>query len=292
MQQKHRPQRIFTSWKQLAWDILLLTLGSILCAVSINSVAIPQKFATGGITGLALILHKQMPWANTGWLYIGINIPLFLMAWMTVGRRFFFYSLLGTGIFTVTLFFVQVPIPLDDKILNALLAGIILGAGTGISLKSSGSLGGMDLLSVMLLKRYSVGLGNTILTANALVLLLVTFFYTLDAVLYTLIVLYVSSHIANLVITGLSQRKSVIIISSKWEEIAEIILHKIHRGATILQGEGGYTGTPERIIYTVVTLGEIGQLKARIRKVDPDAFVVVSSTIEVMNYRIGNQPHW
>ena len=292
MTQQHRPQRIFTSWRQLAWDLFLLSIGSILCAVSINDIAIPQKFATGGITGLALILHKQLPLANTGWIYIAINIPLFLMAWMTVGRRFFFYSLLGTGIFTVTLIFVHVPIQMEDKILNALLSGIILGAGTGISLKSSGSLGGMDLLSVMLLKRYSVGLGNTILTANAIVLLLVTFFYSLDAVLYTLIVLYVSSHIANLVITGLSQRKSVMIISPHWQEISEMILHKIHRGATILQGEGGYTGTPERIIYTVVTLGEIAQLKTRLRSIDPDAFVVISSTIEVMNYRIGNQPHW
>lgn len=292
MQQQHRPQRLFTSWQQVSWDLFLLTIGSILCAVSINDIAIPQKFATGGITGLALILHNQLPWANTGWLYIAINIPLFLLAWMTVGRRFFFYSLLGTAIFTITLIYVHVPIKMDDKILSALLSGIVLGAGTGISLKSSGSLGGMDLLSVMLLKRYSIGLGNTILTSNALVLLLVTFFYSLDAVLYTLIVLYVSSHIANLVITGLSQRKSVMIISPKWQEISDVILHKIHRGATILQGEGGFTGTPERIIYTVVTLGEIGQLKARIRKVDPDAFVVVSNTIEVMNYRIGNQPHW
>jgi uncharacterized membrane-anchored protein YitT (DUF2179 family) len=292
MPQKHRPQRIFTTWQKLSWDLILLTIGSILCAVSINSIVIPEKFATGGITGLALIIHTQLPWANTGWIYIAINIPLFLLAWMAVGRRFFFYSLVGTAIFTAALFYVQIPIEMEDKILSSLLAGIILGAGTGIGLKSSGSLGGMDLLSVMLLKRYSIGLGNTILISNAIVLLLVTFFYSLDAVLYTLIVLYVSSHITNLVITGLSQRKSVMIISPKWQEISEMILHKIHRGTTILQGEGGYTGTPERIIYTIVTLGEIAQLKARIRKIDPDAFVVVSSTIEVMNYRIGNQPHW
>ncbi len=292
MQQPHSPQRLFSSWQQVALDTLFLTIGSILCAVSINGIVIPQEFATGGITGLALILHTAMPWFETGWIYIAINIPLFLLAWMTVGRRFFFYSLLGTGIFTVTLFYVQVPIAVEDKLLNALLAGIILGAGTGISLKSSGSLGGMDLLSVMLLKRFSISLGNTILTVNALVLLMVTFFYSLEAVLYTLIGLYVSSHIVNLVITGLSQRKSVMIISPKYKDISNFILHKINRGVTILQGEGGYTGTPEQIIYTVVTLGEIAQLKTAIKQIDPDAFVVVSSTIEVMNYRIGNQPHW
>ena len=191
--------------------------------------------------------------------------------------------------FTFCLF---LTIHLDDKILSAIFAGIIIGFGAGICLRSSGSQGGMDILSVMLLKRFSISLGNTILTVNGIVLLLVSYFYSLGAVLHTLIVLYVSAKVVNIVVTGLSQRKVVFIISNQWEKISQEILKDIKRGVTILKGEGGYSRKEEHILYSVITMTEIGHLKRLIRDIDPDAFVVITDTIEVMNYRIGNQPHW
>jgi len=287
-----KAQALFISPQQVLRDILLLVTGSVLYAAAIKGILIPQNFATGGVTGLALIIHKEIPSLNVGWTYCILNVPLFALAWMAVGRRFFFYSILGAGALSVSLAFMHITIHLDDKILSAIFAGIIIGAGAGISLRSSGSQGGLDILSVMLLKRFSISLGNTILTVNAIVLILVSFFYSLDAVLYTLILLYVSSKVANLVVTGLSQRKGVFIISDQWEKISQEILKDIKRGVTILKGEGGYTRNEEYILYSVITLTEIGQLKRLIRDIDPDAFVVITDTIEVINYRIGNQPHW
>lgn len=289
---KNNPQTLFISPQQVLRDILLISGGNVLCASAINGILIPQHFVTGGITGISLIIHKFIPSINLAWIYVIFNVPLFVLAWMAVGRRFFFYSILGTLSLAISIAFIHPTIHLDDKMLNALLAGLILGAGTGLCLRSSGSQGGMDILSVMLLKRFSISIGNTILSVNFIVLLLISISYSIEAVLYTLSVIFVSSKVINLVVSGLSQRKTVFIISSQWEKISQEILKDIRRGVTIIKGEGGYTGNEEHILYSVITITEIGQLKRLVYNIDPAAFMVISDTLEVINYRIGNQPHW
>ena len=289
---QQKSQKIFSTPRELLSNLLHIFLGSTLCAEAVNAVLIPKQFATGGLTGLCLIIHKILPFISVGWLYFLANIPLFLMAWKYVGRRFFFYSLVGVLSFTVAVSFIHIPIHVHDKILSALLGGLIFGAGTGIALLSAGSQGGLDILSIMLLRRFSITLGNTFLVVNVIILLLVAAFYSVDALLYTLIIIYVSSKITNIVVTGLSQRKSIIVISPHWEEISREILKNIRRGVTVIEGKGGFTGQPEHILYTVVPLMEIGEVKSMIRQIDPDAFVVISNTLEVVNNRLGNQPHW
>lgn len=287
-----KTQPIYSTPRQLLFDLIQIFLGTVLCAEAVNAILVPKLFATGGITGLCLIIHKSVPGISIGQLYFLINVPLFLLAWKFIGRRFFFFSMVGALSFTFAVSFINIPIHVEDNILAALLAGIIFGAGTGTALLSSGSQGGLDILSVMLLRRFSISLGNTVLAVNVFVLGLVGAFYSIDALLYTLVVIYVSSKITNIVVTGLSQRKSVIIVSAHWEEISREILKDIRRGVTIIEGRGGFTGKQEHILYTVVPLMEIGQVKNVIKQIDPDAFVVISSTLEIINNRLGNQPHW
>jgi uncharacterized membrane-anchored protein YitT (DUF2179 family) len=286
------PQAIFTSFRQVAGDIALLILGSTLCATAINGILVPHEFVTGGITGISLILYKLFPFMNLSLIYLLLNVPLFILAWMAVGRRFFVFSLLGTILLTLALLVMSFNFNLEDRLLNALLAGLILGTGSGLCLKSSGSLGGIDILSIMLLKRFSIKIGNTVLAINLLVLLIVAVLYSLEAVLYTMIIVFVASKVIDIVVTGLSQRKSLIIISSEWEKIAQEILKDIKLGVTIIEGQGGFTHKKEHILYAVIPLTEIGQFKRIVQSIDPAAFVVISDTLEVMNYRIGNQPHW
>ena len=114
----------------------------------------------------------------------------------------------------------------------------------------------------------------------------------LDMVLFTLIFLFVSTHFFNLVVTGLSQRKSVMIISPKWKAVSMEIMKRLNRGVTIVHGQGGYSGKEVRILYSVITLSELSRFKELIRQIDAEAFVVVTDTMEVMGRRIGNQPHW
>ncbi|MBN1105980.1 MAG: YitT family protein [Deltaproteobacteria bacterium] len=278
--------------KQAVWNLILILAGSVVCAASVNGILIPQGFFGAGFTGLALVVHYLVPALPVSGLYFVLNIPVFILGWKYVGRRFFLYSIAGLLLFTGTLEWVHVAIPVQDKILCALLAGIIMGVGTGITLRSLGSAGGLDILSVILLKRFSVRLGTTILAFNSVVLAAGAFFFSLEGALYTLIYVFVNSFVMDLVITGLSQRRAVFIISPEWKKISGEIMEKIQRGVTVIDGRGGFTGKEMHLLYTVVTFQEISRVKRLAREIDPDVFLVVSDTREVMGTRIGNQPHW
>jgi len=277
---------------QTLWNLALIALGSCLCAVGVNGILVPRQFLSGGFTGLALTIHYVYPALPLGLVYFALNIPNFAFGWKLVGRRFFLYSVAGMLIFSAAIQAVHVSLPVYDQLLSALLAGIVIGVGSGIILKSLGSAGGTDILSVILLKVFSIRLGTTILAFNAVILVVSAVILSLEKALYTLIYLYITSSMVNLVVTGLSQRKAVFIISSKWEDISQRIMEEIQRGVTIIKGQGGFSGQEQQIIYTVITFRELARLKQMVRNEDPDAFVVVSETLEVMGHRVGNQPHW
>ncbi|MFO8088563.1 MAG: YitT family protein [Desulfatiglandaceae bacterium] len=280
-----------TAW-QIFSNLLLITAGSVLCAVAINGILIPNQFLSGGITGIAITIHYLLPGLPMQAIYFVLNIPIFILGWFYVGRRFFLYSIAGMIIFTLALVFCQISFPPLDKLASTLAAGIISGIGSGIVLRSVGSAGGLDILGVMLLKRFSIRLGSTILAFNSVILATAAVLFPLEKALYTLLFMYVTSHIVDLVVTGLSQRKFVFIVSSQWRDISHMIMHRVKRGVTIVKGQGGFTGREEQILYTVVSLRELSQLKQLTREIDPDAFVVVTDTMEVIGHRIGNQPHW
>jgi len=278
--------------KNIGWNLVLLVLGSLLCGVGVNGILIPHGFVSGGVTGLALVFHYLVPSLSVALIYALANVPLFIAGWYFISRRFFLYSIVGTLIFSAAVQWAQFPVPVQDKLLAAILAGLIFGTGSGVILKSMGSAGGTDILSVIFLQRFSIRVGTTVLVFNTLVLATAALLISLEDALYTLIYLYVSTKIVDLVVTGLSQRKAVFIISPRWEKISPRILTEIHRGVTILRGQGAYSQREQQILYTVVTFREVATLKQIVRSEDPAAFVVVSDTTEVMGHRIGNQPHW
>jgi uncharacterized membrane-anchored protein YitT (DUF2179 family) len=278
--------------KSVGWNLLLMTMGSCLCAVAINGILIPHRFVSGGVTGVALIIHYLSPSLPVALIYSLANVPLFIAGWFFVSRRFFIYSIAGTRLFSGAIAWVAATVSVQDKLLAALLAGLIMGSGIGIILKSQGSAGGPAILSVILLQRFSIRIGTTTLSFNVLVLTAAALLFSLEDALYSLIYLYVTSKIIDLVVSGLSQRKAVFIISPRWEGISTRILNEIHRGVTILHGQGGFSEREQQILYTVVSFQEIATLKRIVRSEDSAAFVVVSDTTEVMGHRIGNQPHW
>ena len=293
MEQKVKFPRV--SWKtigQVLWNIGLIILGSCICAVALNGILIPKGFVSGGVAGLALIVHNVLPDLPVSIIYLILNVPLFALGWKYVGRRFFLYSLVGTFIFSFAVQWVNIPIPVEDRFLCALLAGIIFGVGSGIILRSDGSAGGTDIVSVMFLTRFAVRMGNTVIAFNTAVLLVTAVLFSLESALYTLIFIYVTAQLMDLIVTGLSQRKSVMIISRHQEEIVRTILKNLDRGVTVINGQGGYSGKQNNIIYTVITFRELSPLKRLVTRIDPDAFVVVNDTTEVIGHRIGNQPHW
>ncbi len=286
------PLQMSSPWFQMLWNIFLLVAGSVVCAVAVNGILIPQHFLSAGFTGASLIIHYLVPTISVGIIYFLINIPVFLAGWSMVGRRFFCYSIAGMVFFSIALTVIDVDISIDNKILSALLAGIISGAGSGLMLKSYGSAGGADIFGVILQKTMSIRLGSTALAINCFILVAASFLISLEDALYTLVFLYVSAYFMNLVVVGFSKRKAVMIISDHWEKISREILKKDRRGVTIIEGTGGYKRDGKQIIYSIITFQDLPQLKRMVSEIDPHAFVVVMDTLEVMGARIGNQPHW
>ena len=273
-------------------NLIMIVLGSVLCAVAIKGILIPNHFLAGGFTGLALLLHYLFPALPVGLAYFLLNVPNFVLGWVHVGQRFFFYSLAGMVIFSATMMLPFPKLAIDDLILCALTAGLITGAGSGIILRSLGSAGGMDILAVIIYKKLSIRIGTSSLGFNFILLAAAATRFPLDIILYTLIHIYVTSYMVNLVVTGFNQRKAVMIISKKWRAISDDIMERMHRGVTVVQGQGGYTGQAIRILYAVITFAELSRFKNRVRQIDPEAFMVVTETLEVMGKGIGNQPHW
>lgn len=273
------------NWKKVktvAWNCFLMTLGSFICAVAINGILIPKHFLSGGFTGLSLIVYYFFEKIDVGWVYLILNIPLFIMGWMRISRQFFLYSLFGMAVFSLALLVTKVTIAVHDQMLAAIMAGIISGIGSGVIFRSYGSAGGLDIIAIFLDQKYSIRLGQTILAFNAFILLACAILFGIDLALYTLVYIFVTTYLIDLVLVGLNQRKTVFVISDNSQKIADEILKQMSRGVTLFKGEGAYTRIPRDIIYTAITMKELTKLKDLIFSIDQEAFVVVNDTKEVL----------
>jgi uncharacterized membrane-anchored protein YitT (DUF2179 family) len=202
---------------QVLWNLLLITTGSILGAITVKSILAPLEFFGTGFTGIALTVSYLIPSTPISIIYFLISIPVYILGWKFVGRRFFIYSIIAMVIFSIALELITFHITVQDKILGAILAGITMGTAAGITLKSQGSGGGLDILSVIILRIFSIRPGTTILAFNVAILAVGAILFSLERALYTLIFIFITSNIVNLVVNGLSQRRTALIISPQWE---------------------------------------------------------------------------
>jgi len=278
------------SWRSILYNCGLIVAGSLIYVTGMNAVLIPQELLSGGVVGIAIIIHYLAPAVSVGLVYFLLNLPLMLVGWFQISRRFMYYTILGMVTFSLAASWVRVPaVHIEDPILGALLAGIICGVGGGIILRSLGSAGGLDILAIYFNKRFGLRVGMIITAANVAVLLAGAYFFNLEKVLYSIIYVYSSSRIIDNVLSGFNRRKVLIAISSRPRDIADHILHRLHRGVTFLKGEGAFSGAEKDVIFTVTTLTELPKVKDIIFGIDPEAFVVVNDTLEVLGKRHGKR---
>jgi len=251
---------------------------------------IPNKLLGAGVSGVAIIIHYLFPSADVGITYFLLNIPLMFIGWFSISKRFMLYTIFGMAFFSLAAVIIKTPpVPLKDPILVAVFAGVVCGAGAGIVLRSLGSAGGVDILATYANKQFGLRPGLTSLFVNAVVIMIGAYFFGLQIALYSLIYVFTSSKALDAVLTGFNQRLSTMVISDKYKEIAEEIFKKVNRGATFLQAQGAYSGDPKEVIFTITTLTELPKLKNVIFNIDPEAFVVVNSTLEVIGKRHGTR---
>jgi uncharacterized membrane-anchored protein YitT (DUF2179 family) len=264
---------------------LAIVLGSSFWAVSTIGILIPHQFLAGGVGGIALIVYYLFGAPSIGLSVFALNVPLFLFGYRIVSRRFFWLSLAAMISFSVTVSVLPAfRFNVEEPMLAALLAGVISGTGSGIMFRSGGSGGGTEILGVILNRVWGFRVGALIFAANTAVLAAGGVLLSLERSLYSLVFVYVSATVMDRIIGGFNQRKSVIVISAKHEEIGAAILRGLDRGVTRLQAEGGYTRAPRPVLYTVVALTELVRLKEIVLGIDPEAFLTINDNLEVIGH--------
>ncbi|ACV69391.1 YitT family protein [Desulfohalobium retbaense] len=264
------------------WNLWLLTSGSILIAFGLKSIAIPQGFVSGGAGGVAMLLYYIFGGLEPGAWYLVINIPIFILGWLWVSKRFFLYTLYGTIIVGVFMDVITYTAPISDPILAMLASGAVIGAGTGITLRSLGSTGGTDIIAIILNQKLNVRIGNTYFTFNVFLFAASLAFLNLDIVLYSLAMVFILGLVTDHFLSLFNQRKLVLIVSDLTDAIANEISEKINKGSTFLYGRGSYTGRRKKVLLTVINNYQVKRLEEIVYGVDPYAFTIVENTWHVL----------
>jgi len=263
------------------WNIFLITVGATFYAIGVQSITAPHGFVTGGVFGTGLLIWYATSLLTPALWYFIINIPLFFIAWFQIGRQFFLYSLYGTACTAIITTLIPFTIPIEDNFFAAVASGILCGAGAGIMLRTLGSGGGLDLVAVILNRKWNISIGLFYFAFNALLYLVATFTISIDLVIASFIQVFIASNVLEYVLRMFSNRKMVYIVSSRGEEIGEAIIAEGYAGATILHGHGAYSGSPREIILTVTSNIMLRRLENLVFQIDEHAMFIVENTFYV-----------
>ncbi|MGE5329672.1 MAG: YitT family protein [Deltaproteobacteria bacterium] len=274
--------------KKIFKNLLGISLGSALVATSISVFIVPHRLISGGISGLSLIVFYLTSIPISLLIFI-FNIPIVILGAKQLGKTFTLYSIFGITMMSTMIFvFRNIPpiasamqTPTQNSLLAAIYAGVITGIGGGIVFRSGGTLGGTDILGMIIKKRFNLSIGNFLLYSNVVIMIISLIFFKPEIVMFTLISMYVASTVTDMVQEGVNTKTTVLIISDKYEIIAEQILKTLHRGVTYLHAEGGFLHNEKKVIMCVTTKFELARLKDLTLKADPFAFISISETKEV-----------
>lgn len=261
--------------------IFAIAIGSIVAAFGVQGFIVPSGLGGGGISGIALLLFYTLKFP-IGLMSFVLNIPLFVLGWREVNKKFVFKTIWGLTFFSLflDLFKGVQTIAIDDIFLGALYGGVILGISSSLIFHFGGSLGGTDIVSKVIQRKYGVPMGTSSLAINGVIIMISWAILGSKAALYTLVMLFVYGRVLDLIQSGVPA-KSITIISDKSEALVDKIMADLGRGATFIQGRGAYSCEPKDVIICVVSLPEIGRLKQAVREVDPQAFMIVQNAGEV-----------
>jgi uncharacterized membrane-anchored protein YitT (DUF2179 family) len=269
--------------KNYFWELLGIMLGTALMALSFNMFLIPNKIAAGGISGLGIIFFHLYQFPVSLTVFVA-NIPLFILAWIILGRKFVAHSLAGAILLPFMLEFTAfLPALTSDLLLASVFGGIGVGLGLGLVFRSQGSTGGTALVAQLINRFWGLSSGQSLVSADLAIILAAGFIFNAEVALFALLSLFISSKAIDFVQEGFSFSKAALIISDKKRDaISQKILEEMGRGATFLEGRGAYSGEGKGIILCVVSQSEVTYLKNIVKEIDPEAFVIVSNVGEVL----------
>lgn len=263
-------------------NLLLLSSGAFLEALAVKGIFMPHSFLSGGVFGLSLFTYYSTSLLSPGAWYALLSVPIAFIAWRLVSLRFCLYSLYATLLASLLTEIIPWTVPVHDSLLAAVAGGVLMGAGVGLTLRSQGSDGGLTIISIALHQRYNVRVGQVSMAFNALLFATALSTLRLDHILYSMIAIFVSSWVMDYFASMFNERKVAMIISNQPEEIAKRIMSTLHRGVTFLSGKGGYSKKDKLLVITVVHNYQLKRLEETVFAVDPNAFVIIENTFNVL----------
>jgi len=268
-------------------QIILLLLGTMILAVAINLFFLNNNLSTGGASGIALIIYHMYK-IPVGFTVILINIPLFIIALKDFGWKFCSKAIIGTALLSLFIELTSGVVDLikieQDLFLACIFGGLLNGIGLSLVFKADGSTGGSDLLAQIIYKRRSVSsIGQILLVIDSVVIITNSIvFNSISLALYSVIALYISKKVTDVIFEGIDYAKAVNIISKEGDKIAKEIIQKTDRGVTLSRRTGVYTNEEYLHLISVVTTPQLPMVKKIVKSIDKGAFIYISDTREVL----------
>ncbi|HHU77693.1 MAG: YitT family protein [Caldicoprobacterales bacterium] len=279
--QGEEKQEMNLKTRNTIFRVMYILAGSFIYSLAINALFKPHRLLSSGVTGIAMMLEYlfRIPLSIS---VIILNIPLFFGSFRFLGKRFTYLTILGIMSSSLFLFLTgNWALKVENSIVAAIFGGLISGAGTGIIIKNRGSLGGTDILSIIINKYFSFSIGGIGMAINAVILTFAAFLFNVEMAMLTIVAIFVANKTVDAIQEGFNHKKTVIIVSEKHKEIADELLKKVKRGITFIEGEGAYTGKERKLIYMVVRVMELSRTRDIVRRIDPAAFLSIIDTREV-----------
>jgi uncharacterized membrane-anchored protein YitT (DUF2179 family) len=271
------------------WSLFLITLGSFIFAFGAQGILVHQNFIMGGLYGTGLLIYYQTELLSPAIWYLLLNLPILILGWIFLSRRFFFYSLYGVLILSLFAQFITIELVIENQLYAAVAGGAICGTGAGVILRSRGSGGGLDIIAIILNRRYNLGIGKFFMIYNVFLFLVLFSQYHTDLVIASIILTFISSISLEQVLALFNQRKIVYILSDKHLEIINNLNQIMQQGATLLEARGAYSGRSKQMIMTVTNNLQLRRLENNVFDIDPDALFIVENSFNVIGSKFGKR---
>jgi uncharacterized membrane-anchored protein YitT (DUF2179 family) len=280
---------VFSGFKNILW----VATGIASATFGLKGFLLPSNFIDGGTTGISLLVSE-----TTGLelylLLLLINIPFIFLGYKVIGKQFAIKTALAIAGLAFSVAFFNFRQVTDDKLLVAAFGGFFLGAGIGLSVRGGAVIDGTEVLAIFLSRKLGTTIGDIIIVINILIFSTAAYFLNIETALYAIITYLAASKTLDFIIEGIEEYTSVTIISSHSTEIREMIINKMGRGVTLYDGKRGFGKSGEtkdvEIVFTVITRLELNKLNTELIKIDPHAFIVMTSVKDTKGGMIKKRP--
>ncbi len=268
-------------------DVLVIIAASTIYSVGVNMFTSPNNIAPGGVTGIAIIVSSLVP-VSVGTIYAGINLPLVILGFFLLNKRTMIKTLISVVIITIMTDFVLKDLPVylaeqGNGILAAIFGGLLMGLGIGLTYMRESTTGGTDIINKIINRfRPTLKLGQIQLITDGIIVAIGFCVYRdLNIVMYTLISLFVTSKVVDMLVYGGQECKFLMVFSEHYDEISERLVRE-NFGVSLIKAEGAYSGRERPIVAAAVHKADYIRVRRIIRQTDPHAFVIITGASEVL----------